>query len=246
MITGTHIRKSYGEKKVLDDVDVTVEPGKITALIGPSGSGKSTLLRSLALIDPPDSGQIQVDDESYDFDSPAPQLISPKPWPSLTIVFQQLHLWPNMTIRQNIVWPLRNNSLRGVSNPDEELEQLFSMFGVHEFLDRFPNEVSIGQRQRAAIIRALALHPNYLLLDEITSALDVEHIAVLLRHLKDVSTRGTGILLITHLIGFAKRAADHVIFMDNGKIEEEGDADILSAPKSERLIRFLSLVGAAS
>ena len=115
-----------------------------------------------------------------------------------------------------------------------------------EFVDRYPNQVSLGQRQRAAIARALALQPRYLLLDEITSALDVEHVSALLNHLKILRDKGVGILLITHLIGFAKRAASQILFLEAGRIMEAGGPELLTAPKNGRLAKFLSLVDTAS
>jgi ABC-type polar amino acid transport system ATPase subunit len=246
MVRGENIVKSYGRKRVLNGVTLTLQPGHITALIGPSGSGKSTLLRALALLDPPDQGQVAINGKEYVFGNGKRQRIEPKPWPQLTIVFQQLHLWPNMSIRENMTRPLQNFSDDAKWTRSDQIEKLIELFAMAEFVDRFPNEVSIGQRQRAAIARALALRPKYLLLDEITSALDIEHVAVLLKHLKELRDQGTSILLITHLIGFAKRAADHVVFMDDGSIQEEGAGEILSEPKSERLARFLSLLEFAS
>lgn len=240
MLVGRDIEKTYGAKRVLRGVDVSVAPGQIAALIGPSGSGKSTLLRALALLDPPDRGDITVDAQGYSF--PRKNGFTP-PWPALTIVFQQLFLWPHLTIRQNISLPRGNGTAH---DGDLSVRELFDLMEIEEFADRYPNQVSLGQRQRAAIARALALRPKYLLLDEITSALDVEHVSKLLNHLKTLRERGTGILLITHLIGFAKRAADQIIFMENGAVVEAGGAEILSAPESKRLSKFLSLVDTAS
>jgi ABC-type polar amino acid transport system ATPase subunit len=242
MLIGNNITKVYGTKVVLTDVNASISPGEITALIGPSGSGKSTFLRALSLLDPPDQGNITVDDEIYAFPKRNGNMTAP-PWPKLTIVFQQLFLWPHLTMRQNITLPLEstNGSRRKTS-----IEELIELFDMDEFIDRFPNEVSLGQRQRVAIARALALEPKYLLLDEITSALDVEHVGKLLNHLKILRDRGTGILLVTHLIGFAKRAANQVLFMEKGKIIEAGGPEVLNSPQSKRLSAFLSLVDTAS
>lgn len=240
MLVGRGIEKRYGAKRVLRGVDVSVAPGQIAALIGPSGSGKSTLLRALALLDPPDKGGVTVDAQDYSF--PRKNGFTP-PWPALTIVFQQLFLWPHLTIRQNISLPRGNGRAK---DADPAVRELYDLMEIEEFADRYPNQVSLGQRQRAAIARALALEPKYLLLDEITSALDVEHVSKLLSHIKTLRERGTGILLITHLIGFAKRAADQIIFMENGAVVEAGSAEILSAPESKRLSKFLSLVDTAS
>jgi ABC-type polar amino acid transport system ATPase subunit len=240
MLVGRGIEKTYGAKQVLRGVDVSVAPGQITALIGPSGSGKSTLLRALSLLDPPNRGSVSVDARDYHF--PRKNGFQP-PWPTLTIVFQQLFLWPHLTIGQNISLPRGNGMANG---GDSVVRELYELMEIDEFADRYPNQVSLGQRQRAAIARALALEPKYLLLDEITSALDVEHVSKLLNHIRSLRDRGTGILLITHLIGFAKRAADQIIFMENGAVVEAGAAEILSAPESKRLSKFLSLVDTAS
>jgi ABC-type polar amino acid transport system ATPase subunit len=240
MLSGIGINKSFNSKYVLKDVNVDLKPGTITTLIGPSGSGKSTLLRSLALLEPPEVGTIIVDEVSYEFPSNGHNKPNP-PWPEVTIVFQQLFLWPHLTLRDNILLPLRarGGQCKGLVN------ELIEALRIESFVDRYPNEVSLGQRQRAAIVRALALRPKYLLLDEITSALDVEYVSLLLDHLKRVKDEGIGILLVTHLIGFARASADQVLFMDAGKIVEAGDSEILSKPKTERLAQFLSLVIAA-
>jgi ABC-type polar amino acid transport system ATPase subunit len=229
-------------RKILGGVNVSIEPGQITALIGPSGGGKSTFLRALSLLDPPDSGSITVDDVTYAYPKKSGNGVPP-PWPKLTIVFQQLFLWPHLTVRQNIALPVGNangHQSNGI------VDELVDLFDLSEFADRYPNQVSLGQRQRAAIARALALQPKYLLLDEITSALDVEHVSKLLNHLKTLRDRGAGILLITHLIGFAERAAGQILFMESGTIVEAGGPELLSSPKTKRLSQFLSLVGTAS
>ncbi|MFN3650354.1 MAG: amino acid ABC transporter ATP-binding protein [Armatimonadota bacterium] len=239
MLVAKDIKKVFGRTAALQGVSLTVAPGQITALIGPNGCGKSTLLRAVALLDPPDSGTVTVDDQEYVFPprggkSPAP------PWPKLTMVFQQLFLWPHLTIRQNLTLPLRKSGQAA----NGKIDALIDVLDMEEYMDRFPNQVSLGQRQRAAIARSLVLEPKYLLLDEITSALDVEQVGAVLNQLKAVREQGTGILLITHLIGFAKQAADQVVFMRSGKIEEAGGPEILTSPKSENLNKFLSLIEA--
>jgi ABC-type polar amino acid transport system ATPase subunit len=243
MLIGKDIYKAYGKNTVLSGVSTIIAPGQITVLIGPSGSGKSTFLRTLSLLDPPEKGSVEVDEMTYVFPVEKGNGQLTPPWPKLTVVFQQLFLWPHLTIRQNITLPLQeaNGAMRN-GNVDE----LISLFEMEEFVDRYPNQVSLGQNQRAAIVRALALQPKYLLLDEVTSALDVEQVSTLLNHLKTLRERGTGILIITHLLGFAKRAADQILFMDHGKIVESGSPELLYAPKSERLSQFLSLIDTAS
>ena len=128
----------------------------------------------------------------------------------------------------------------------DQLDALIEAFDMHDFIDHYPNEASIGQRQRVALARALILQPRYLLLDGITSALDVEQIARILTYLKTLRGKDIGIFLITHLLGFARQAADQVLFMANGEIAESGDAGILKNPKTERLQQFLSVIEAAS
>lgn len=238
MLKGNKLTKAYGDNGVLKAVDIVVSPGEITAVIGPSGSGKSTLLRALSLLEPPDSGEIVIDDRVYRF----PALngaLPPKPWPELTVVFQQLFLWPHLTLRQNIDLPSAGAVDTG---RDSAVAELVEEFELGPLMKRFPNEVSLGQRQRAALVRAMALRPRYLLLDEITSALDVEHVSRVLDRLEKLQASGTGILLITHLIGFAQRSADHVVFIENGEILEAGGPSVLVSPTNERVRKFLSLV----
>ena len=238
MLVAENITKSYSGRQALADISLSVKRGDIVAIIGPSGGGKSTLLRALALLDPPDAGRVAVDDLTYQF--PTQSVHSPpSPWPRVTLVFQQLFLWPHLTIRQNLELPLRRLD-RTTSRA--RVEQAVGRLGLDEFLDRHPNEVSIGQRQKAAIARATVLNPSYLLLDEITSALDVENIKTVLDHLLELARAGTGILLVTHLIGFAKSATNQVLFVEDGRIVERGSSDVLGDPKSKRLAGFLSLI----
>jgi len=240
MFEARNLKFSYSGRPILKDVGLTIAPGGITVLIGPSGTGKTTLLRCLALLEPPQSGEIRIDDEVFTY--PQMKSVTP-PWPKLTAVFQQLFLWPHLTLRENILLPAR---LRHVPDLDHELEALIEAFDMKDFIDHYPNEASLGQRQRVALARALMLKPHYLLLDEITSALDVEQIAKILSYLKALRGKNIGIFIITHLLGFARHAADQVLFMAEGRIAEHGGPDILKNPKSERLGQFLSVIAAAS
>ncbi len=239
MLTATAlVKKTPDGRPILKGVDFTLEQGELVALVGPSGSGKTTLLRCLSLLDPADSGDITLDGVMYPFPLPAGvtrvEETNTKPWPKVTAVFQQLFLWPHLTLRENILLPVE-----GQAGLQTDLDDLVRQFGMADFIDRYPNETSGGQRQRAAIARALILKPRYLLLDEITSALDIEQTANVLGLLHIVKKRGIGVLLITHHLGFAKDAADRVLFMDNGAIVEEGKTGILDKPKSKRLDQFL-------
>ena len=236
MLIGKNLTKKYQGQEILRGVDIEIERGKITSLIGPSGAGKTTLLRVLSMLDLPDTGNITLDEKDFKF----PQNKEIKVWPKISVVFQQLFLWPHLTLRQNILLPLRNKIDK------EYINELIDVLQMKDFIDRYPNEVSIGQRQRAAIARAIALKPDYLLLDEITSSLDVEQIDLVLKFLLKLKERGVGILIITHLLNFAKNTSDQVVFLDSGIVLERGGKEILENPKHERVQKFLSIVKAVS
>lgn len=246
MLIAKNIYKSFADTAVLKDVDITIEPGKLTALIGPSGSGKTTLLRALSLIDHPDKGTITLDGVDYSFprtldEDGEPEPITP-PWPNVTVVFQQLFLWPHLTLRDNILLPLRHKK----EDQTPQLNELIDLFQMGHFIDKYPNETSGGQKQRAALVRAIMLNPRYLLLDEITSALDVRQVSRILTHLPKLKDRGMGMLLITHSLNFARHAADQVVFMDEGQVIEAGSTTVITKPKEKATKEFMALVEAAS
>ena len=242
MLETRNLTFGYPDKPILKNINIKIPTGGITVLIGPSGCGKTTLLRCLALLEQPQSGEVRVDENVFTAPWTGGEIINP-PWPKLTAVFQQLFLWPHLTLRENILLPVRR-----LNKPDmhDALEALIEAFDMRNFIDNYPNEASLGQRQRVALARALMLEPRYLLLDEITSALDVEQIAKILSYLKTLRGKHIGIFIITHLLGFARHAADQVVFMTNGEITESGSADILRDPQTERLSQFLSVIAAAS
>ncbi len=238
MLIGKGLTKSYQSKDVLREVDVVIESGKITSLIGPSGSGKTTLLQVLSMLELPDMGSISLEDAVYTFPKDKEKNISP--WPKISVVFQQLFLWPHLTLRENILLPLKNCV-------DEQLaDELISIFQMEGFVDRYPNQVSIGQRQRAAIARAIVVRPKYLLLDEITSALDIEQVEIVLNYLATLKEKGVGILLVSHALHFAENVSDKIIFLDQGSILETGGKEVLQNPKHPRVQKFLSAVKLAS
>lgn len=246
MLTATALDRQIPDgRKILDGFDIKVKPGELVALIGPSGSGKTTALKALCLLDEPTAGKIKLDDKTYEFPlAGGIENISPKPWPHVTAVFQQFFLWPHLTLKQNILLPVEDKY------PPEQvkkhLDELVELFDMRHFINRYPNETSGGQKQRAALARALMLNPKYILLDEITSALDVEQNAKVLECLQILKKRGIGILLITHLINFARQAADQVVFIDEGKVLETGSAKILDKPQHPRFKQFMEMVKLAS
>jgi ABC-type polar amino acid transport system ATPase subunit len=239
MLAGQKLRKTFGSLVALNDVDVSVARDKITVVIGPSGSGKTTLLRALALLDPPDRGCVSIDGTAFQFPRRNSGTLAP-PWPKVTVVFQQLFLWPHLTLRENILLPLRLNG-----GDFARFEEVIRLFGMIDFLDRYPNEASLGQRQRAALARALVLEPHYVLLDEITSALDIEQTGIIMNYLFSLRDRGIGLMVVTHFIGFAKRIlarreGDQLVFLEGGSVLESGDIGVLENPKHPRLRAFLA------
>jgi len=239
MLIAHHITKRFGDRIALDNVSVSLDRGEIVALVGPSGCGKTTLLRSLALLPPPDTGTICIGECEYR--PPYRNVRVSPPWPLLTFVSQELDIWPHLSLRENILLPVRNKS-----SPDkaplfiEALAERFSMTGL---LDKMPHETSLGERQRAALMRAIVLESTYLLLDEITSALDVERVGIVGDYLLEMKKRkNVGILIVTHLLGLARRIADRVIFMDAGVICETARTQQFFSTSNERIVRFLALI----
>ena len=232
------LSKVLAETPVLVDVDFEVSAGELVSLIGANGSGKSTFLRALSLLDPPDEGTVDILGTQVEFgvDSELPQV----PWPEITLVFQQLFLWPHLTGRQNV-----ELALRGDTRKLDEAQRLYTTFGIADLVDRYPNQLSLGQQQRFALVRGMALMPKVMLLDEVTSALDIRQVRTVLAELQRLKERGTAIVLVSHMIGFAKRAADRVVFLHEGRIAEEGGPEVLVAPQTEALRDLLSLLEAA-
>lgn len=241
-LVGKDLYKSWGEVVGIKNVSISIKRGQITTLLGPSGSGKTTLIRTLSMLDTPDSGSISVDGLKYNY--PSNNHNNPKPpWPKVTVVFQQLFLWPHLRLKDNILLPLRNKEIYSTK---KELDKIIKLFGMEDFINRYPNEASLGQRQRVALVRALALRPSYILLDEITSALDFENVTAILKQLELLREEGIGVFMVTHLIGFARRAADNVIFLDKGEVLESGDNSIFKSPKNQRVKRFLNILDQAT
>jgi ABC-type polar amino acid transport system ATPase subunit len=238
MLQASNVHKSIDGHRILTAASIIANPGEITAIIGPNGAGKSTFLRCLSLVEAPDVGEIMVGDIQYKFPRSSTKDGQRQPWPELTAVFQGLHLWPHITIRENILLPVKKRRTAGGHAGFKELVDAFDLGHV---LDRFPNQSSGGERQRAAIVRSLILKPRYLLLDEPTAASDVEHVRTLLQFLLRARDSGMTIVVVTHLLRFARQLADKVIFMEDGKIVTAGPAAIIDHSDNDRLAQFVAV-----
>jgi polar amino acid transport system ATP-binding protein len=233
MLEGKNISKAISGKQILSDINISVSPGEIVALVGPSGSGKSTLLRNLSLLEEPDMGTVILENKKI---FPYCKKSSASIYPYVTIVFQQFHLWPHLTVEKNLLMPLKQ--LKQPLN-QSQYNDLILLFELDILLKQYPYQLSVGQKQRVAFLRALLLKPNYLLLDEITSSVDIQLVGKILSYIKQLALNKVGILISTHLLGFASHA-HKVVFLNNGKIEEQGPGSILKTPKTELFSKFLS------
>jgi polar amino acid transport system ATP-binding protein len=233
------VSKSFGDLRVLHDVDLTVEEHNVVCLIGASGSGKSTLLRCLNLLERVDEGEIVVDGQTITNGKVDVNALRRK----IGIVFQAYNLFPHMTVLDNVT--LAPKKVRGASARDarERALELLARIGLADKADEFPDRLSGGQQQRVAIARALAMEPRLMLLDEITSALDPQLVAEVLALVRELAETGMTMILATHEMSFAKEVADKVCFLDAGVILEEGPpAQIFSEPREARTREFLARV----
>lgn len=250
MIRFTDVIKRFGDHVVLDGLDFTVAPGEFVTLIGPSGSGKTTILRLLMTLEQVTEGRIYVDGECLSHmtrrghDIPADDKYQRKMRERIGMVFQQFNLFPNMSVRQNITEAPVHTLGLSREEADARAGELLELVGMPEKADAHPSQLSGGQQQRVAIARALAMHPDVLLLDEVTSALDPELVAGVLALLKDIAA-GTDItfLCVTHEMDFAREVSDRVMMFDAGKVIEDAPPDQLFAePEHERTRTFLRAV----
>ncbi|MGR3806028.1 MAG: amino acid ABC transporter ATP-binding protein [Marinibacterium profundimaris] len=233
------VTKSFGDNRVIRGIDLSVEKGELVCLIGASGSGKSTLLRCINLLEPVDDGEIVLD--GIDIAEPG---LDPRPVRRrVGMVFQSYNLFPHMTAVQNVMLAPRRVKSRTPAQLEEPVRALFRRFGLESHMDKYPDALSGGQQQRVAIIRALAMEPEILLLDEITSALDPELVGEVLDVLRQLRSDGMTMMLATHEMGFAREVADKVCFLNEGQILESGTpGEIFTAPKHERTRSFLARV----
>ncbi|SSC21883.1 polar amino acid transport system ATP-binding protein, partial [Klenkia terrae] len=231
--------KSFGENVVLRGVDLSVDEHQVVALIGGSGSGKSTLLRCASLLETVDDGQVLLDGE----DVTDPRVDADAVRRRLGVVFQTYNLFPHMTVLDNVVLAPTRVHGRSRSDARDEALALLERIGLADKAGEYPDRLSGGQQQRVAIVRALAVHPRGLLLDEITSALDPELVGEVLRVVREGAAQGMTIVMATHEMGFAKQVADTVCFLDQGVVLESGPPEqVLGDPVEARTRQFLSRI----
>ena len=239
MIHVKNLKKSYGKNNVLNGINEHIKKGEVVVIIGPSGSGKSTFLRCLNLLEEPTSGEIifegkNITDKNNDIN---------KTREKMGMVFQHFNLFPHKTVLENIT--LAPIKVKGLSVEDankKALERL-KLIGLSDKKDAYPSSLSGAQKQRIAIARSLAMEPDVLLFDEPTSALDPEMVGEVLNVMKDLAKKGMTMVVVTHEIGFAREVGDRILFIDGGKILEEGTPEeVLNNPKNDRTKDFLSKV----
>jgi polar amino acid transport system ATP-binding protein len=233
------VHKAFGTNSVLNGIDMDIAEGTVVSLIGPSGSGKSTLLRCINLLEPIDDGEIFLDGA----DISVPGFDANPVRRRIGMVFQNFNLFPHMSVQDNITLsPIRTLGVNKALARTKALE-LLERFGLADKVNAFPDQLSGGQQQRVAIIRALAIEPEVLLLDEITSSLDPELVSEVLDVVRELKTSGMTLVLATHEMGFARDISDLVCMLDGGHIIEQGQpAQVFSAPKSERAQQFLERI----
>jgi polar amino acid transport system ATP-binding protein len=240
------LRKSFGQNEVLRGVDLDVARGEVVSVIGSSGSGKTTMLRCVNLLEAYDSGSIVVDgvEVGYSGEGPVRRRRGERDLARIRadigMVFQLFNLFPHLTARENVMLGLRKVRRLGNREARDIADRWLARVGLADKLDSLPYELSGGQQQRVGIARAVAMNPKVLLLDEITSALDPELVGDVLKVMRDLADEGRTMIVVTHEMGFAREVSNHVVYLHQGVVEEEGHPkDVFRAPKSERLQRFL-------
>jgi len=239
-----NLRKRFGDHEVLSDVSLSVAKGKTVCVLGPSGSGKSTLLRCVNWLEKPDGGYVFLSGQRVGFrpggriPMSAPELAEIRA--RIGMVFQHFNLWPHLTVLGNIIEAPIHVKRRPRDEVIAQAEQLLAKVGLSEKRDAFPARLSGGQKQRVAIARALAMRPELLLFDEATSALDPELVTEVLAVMEDLAREGMTMVVVTHEMGFARDAADEIVFLDRGHVVERADPDeFFDRPRSDRARQFL-------
>lgn len=229
------VHKRFGDNHVLRGVSLDVGRGEVVAIIGKSGSGKSTALRCMDYLETIDSGAITVCGhrvDQHDVDLKALRL-------DIGIVFQSYNLFPHLTVEENIMLAPRSVKKMPKSEARQLAHRMLGQVGLLEKANQYPEQLSGGQQQRAAIARSLAMEPKVMLFDEVTSALDPQLTGEVLRVIEDLAAKGMTMIMVTHEMNFARRVASTIVFMNDGKIWEQGDASILNNPQTEALQEFL-------
>ena len=238
-VSGLKRHYNGGDVKALDGVDAEIKRGEVVVVIGPSGSGKSTFLRSLNLLELPTEGSILFND----VDITDKKVNINQHRQKMGMVFQHFNLFANMNILKNMTIAPTQLLKKSKAEAEEKARALLKRVGLEDRADAYPSQLSGGQKQRVAIVRALCMEPEVMLFDEPTSALDPEMVGEVLEVMKSLAKEGMTMVVVTHEMGFAREVADRVIFMDGGKILEEGTpAEIFDNPKCERLQSFLAKV----
>ena len=236
MVQLESVRKSFGDLLVLDGIDLSVAEGEVLTIIGPSGSGKSTLLRCVNLLEPLDSGSIYFEGEEITRRGVDVSAVRRR----IGIVFQQFNLFPHLRVIDNLTLATRRILKLPREQSEQRAHELLDRVGLAEKARQYPHQLSGGQQQRVAIARALMMEPRVMLFDEVTSALDPELVGEVLVVMRDLARDGMTMLVVTHEMGFAREVGDRVVFMDEGRIVEEGKPlDVLDRPTQERTKKFL-------
>ncbi len=238
MLEVKNICKSFDGKEVLKDINLKVEKGEKIIIIGPSGSGKSTFLRTLNLLESIDSGEIVLENNKINAKTNIDQYRQ-----NIGMVFQSFNLFNNLTVKENIMLAPVTLKIKTKEEAEKEAKELLKKINLKDKANKYPNQLSGGEKQRVAIVRALAMNPKIMLFDEPTSALDPEMVSEVLNLMKDLAESGMTMIIVTHEMGFAKEIGSKIVFMDKGKIIEEGSSkEIFETPKSNRLKKFLEKV----
>ena len=239
MLRIDNLTKKFGNNVILDGISESIKKGEKIVIIGPSGGGKSTFLRCLNLLDKPDSGTIYFEGADITDKKTNINAIRQK----MCMVFQHFNIFPHLTVLKNITLAPVTLKLMSQKQADEKALELLARIGLADKANAYPSGLSGGQKQRIAIVRTLAMNPEMILFDEPTSALDPEMVGEVLNLMKELADDGMTMVVVTHEMGFAREVATRVLFMDSGKIAEQGTPEqIFQTPKSERLKQFLNAV----
>lgn len=238
MLEVKKICKSFDGKEVLNGINFKVDKGEKVIIIGPSGSGKSTFLRTLNLLESIDSGEIIFENDKINEKTNIDQYRQ-----NIGMVFQSFNLFNNLTVKENIMLAPVTLKIKTKEEAEKEAKKVLKKIGLKDKENKYPNQLSGGEKQRVAIARALAMNPKIMLFDEPTSALDPEMVLEVLNLMKELAESGMTMIIVTHEMSFAKEIGSKIVFMDKGKIVEEGSSkEIFENPKSSRLKKFLEKV----